>query len=61
MRLLVIDESATHGGGERKVSALEPLGVILALASATLLMVLAGMAKNHLVWQRRHQFFRRRR
>lgn len=49
------------GGGERKVSALEPLGAMLALASATLLMVLAGLAKNHLVWQRRRQFFRRRR
>jgi hypothetical protein len=34
---------------------------MLALASATLLMVLAGMAKNHLVWQPRRQFFRKRR
>ena len=41
--------------------ALESLGTILALASATLLMVLAGVSKNHLVWQRRRQFFRRRR
>ena len=41
--------------------ALEPLGTILALASATLLMVLAGLSKNHLVWQRRRHFFRRRR
>ena len=43
------------------MSALEPLGVMLALASATLLMVLAGVSKNHLVWQRRRHFFRRRR
>jgi hypothetical protein len=41
--------------------ALEPLSAILALASATLLMVLAGVSKNHLVWQRRRRFFRRRR
>ena len=41
--------------------ALEPLGTILALASATLLMVLAGVSKKHLVWQRRRHFFRRRR
>ena len=40
--------------------ALEQLGTILALASATLLMVLADVSKNHLRQRRRH-FFRRRR
>jgi hypothetical protein len=40
---------------------IEPLSTTLALASATLLMVLAGVTKNHLVWQRRRQSFRRRR
>ena len=40
---------------------LEPLISILGLASATLLMVLAGVTKHHLVWQRRRQLFRRRR
>jgi hypothetical protein len=40
---------------------LESLGTFLALASATLLMVLAGVSKNHLVWQRRRHLFRRRR
>ena len=48
-------------GGDRKVYAVEPLGTVLALASATLLMVLAGVSKSHLVWQRRRYFFRRRR
>jgi hypothetical protein len=43
------------------VPALEPLNTILALASVALVMVFAGLAKNQLVWQRRRQFFRRRR
>ena len=46
-------------GGDRKVFALEPLSTMLALASATLLMVLAGVTKNHLVWQPRRVPFRR--
>jgi hypothetical protein len=40
---------------------LEPLITTLAFASATLLMVLAGVAKNHLAWQPRRRFFFRRR
>jgi hypothetical protein len=41
------------------VIELEPLISMLALASATLLMVLAGVSKKHLVWQRRRRRFRR--
>lgn len=40
---------------------LEPLVSTLALASAALLMVVAGMSTRHLVWQRHRKFFRRRR
>jgi hypothetical protein len=35
------------------VFALEPLSTMLTLASATLLMVLAGVTKNHLIWEPR--------
>ena len=43
------------------MSALEPLNTVLALASAALVMIFAGLTKNQLVWQRRRRFFRRRR
>ena len=43
------------------MSALEPLNTVLALASVTLVMIFAGLKKNHLVWQRRRRIFRRRR
>lgn len=43
------------------MAALEPLNTVLALASVALVMIFAGLTKNHLVWQRRRQFFRRRR
>lgn len=43
------------------MSALEPLTTVLALASVALVMILAGLTKNHLVWQRRREFFRKRR
>jgi hypothetical protein len=41
------------------VIELEPFVSVFALASTTLLMVLAGVSKKHLVWQRRRRRFRR--
>jgi hypothetical protein len=43
------------------VAELDALSTVLAFAGATLLMVLAGLTKNHLVWQRRPRRFGRRR
>jgi hypothetical protein len=43
------------------MSALEPLSTSLAFASAALVMVVAGLSKNHLVWERRRRWFLRRR
>jgi hypothetical protein len=43
------------------VAELDALSTVLALAAATLLMVLSGLTKSQLVWQRRPRRFRRRR
>lgn len=53
--------SRRHGGsvGSMGATTLEQLTTMLALAAASLLTVIVGLAKNWLVWQRRPPFGRR--
>ena len=42
-----------------EATTLEPLALMLTLTAASLLMVLAGLAKKTLVWKPRPPFWRR--